>query len=119
MVGGHGIYLSYISLLDNYSCVQFHACKHSKLSIRGRGGEWVPDSTPLDPSLYSYALDSCSGRSVASDVITILDTGLIYQILDGICITQLDKMFLLERDSYVKICWEAMAVVVCGCMHVV
>ena len=45
MVGEHGVYIWYIPLLDNYSCVQFYVCKHSNLSIRGRG-EWAPDSPP-------------------------------------------------------------------------
>ena len=53
MVDGHGVYISYISLLDNYSYVQFYACKHSNLSIRGRGG-MAPDSPPgFAPEVYS------------------------------------------------------------------
>ena len=48
MFGGHDI--SYITMFDNYSCVQFYACKHSKLStcIRGRGeGEGPGQNGPL------------------------------------------------------------------------
>ena len=72
MIGGQGVYMSYITLLENYRCVQLYVYKHSKLSIRGRGGMGprFPTSgsatgfvrTPRTPLAYEPALSQGSSR---------------------------------------------------------
>ena len=64
MVGGHGVYtcILYITLLDNYNCDQFYACKHSKLSIQGREGmgpQFPFGSAPGLAMLSQYTCKMC------------------------------------------------------------
>ena len=83
---GNVLYIAYITLLDNYSCVQFFACKHSKHS--GKGGEWAIDSSPgsapaTNPVfLLSYSGLECYSTSLISRTMSNVDTvGIRYPYL--------------------------------------